>query len=300
MRPYLRQHRDALALTLAQLGRTPWAHGLVIAVIAVTLALPTVFFVGLDAVQKLTANWPRGNDLTAYLKPDVGIRDGEALAQKIGAWTAVRSARYLSSAAALEAFTRRSGLTDAVAGLERNPLPASIAIAPKTGERPAIEDLAARLRAEPAVDRIQYDRAWASRLEAFLAVSQRTLAVVTLMLGLAVILVVGNTIRLLVAQRRDEIAVVQLIGGTPRYVRRPFLYLGLLLGVFGGLGAALVCLVVIASVEGPINILLATYEHARAGAGLSWRVVAGLTAGGAALGYVGARLAVGRAVKSLQ
>ncbi len=299
---YLHQHRDAWVLTVRQLRRAPWTHLLVVAVVAVTLALPTVFFVALHHVRGLTATWPRGNDIGIYLRSDTSVRGGEALSDKIRGWTGVAQTRYISAESALSDFARHSGLKDATVGLERNPLPASIVVTPASGASTpqALDALVSRLKGEPAVETVQYNRVWATRLEAFLVLGQRALAVIAILLALAVLLIVGNTIRLLVVQRRDEIALIQLMGGTLRYIRRPFLYLGVLLGIGGGIGAALLCLLLAVSVEGPMNILRATYDHAPVATALPASVVASLAVSGAVLGYLGARLSVGWAIRALQ
>ena len=106
-----------------------------------------------------------------------------------------------------------------------------------------MESLRRYLRAWPEVDSVQLDGDWVARFNAILGLLQRALLLAAGLLALGVIAVVGNTIRLEIQNRRAEIEVTKLVGGTNGFVRRPFLYTGALYGVLGGLTAWLVVMV---------------------------------------------------------
>ena len=152
----------------------------------------------------------------------------------------------------------------------------------------------------PGVAQAQFDLEWVRRLDAILRLAQRGVLILALLLGIAVLLVVGNTIRLAILSRRAEIEVIKLIGGTDAFIRRPFLYAGLFQGLFGGLLAWILVAASLALLAGPVRDLAGLYGSGFELAGLGLRAGAILLLGGAFLGWTGSRLAVGRHLRAIE
>ena len=293
MTNHLLRHLQALFGTLGQLARAPVATALTLAVLGITLALPTTLYVALDNLGRLGGNMQRGAQLSLFLKR--GVSDAEALklAQQVRAMREVASVDYISRQAAIEEFRRLSGFGAALEALRDNPLPAVLVARPVSDDPGAAEVLRARLAALPGVDLAELDLAWLQRLAAILDIAERAILILAGLLGAAVLLIVGNTTRLAVISRRDEIEVIGLVGGTAAFIRRPFLYSGLLQGLLAGLLAWLLVALSMLLVSGPVEQLTSLYGTPTGLRGLGLGGGLTLAAVGATLGWFGARAAVG-------
>jgi len=204
-------------------------------VIAVALSLPSGLALLLGNLQRLGGDWQQATQITVYLKTTSGEAEGLALRDSIAKLTDVASVKWISADSALAQFAEQSGLADVLADLPENPLPGSLQITPKEIDPDKLKALAQQLGAYPAVDLVQLDWRWAERLAAILALGEHLVLGLALLLAAALLLVIGNTIRLHIENRRSEIEVIKLVGGTDAYVQRPFLYMGALYGASGGL-----------------------------------------------------------------
>jgi cell division transport system permease protein len=290
---YLLRHVQVLLAAFGQLARAPLASLLTLTVIGITLALPSGLYVMLDNLERLSAGWDRGAQASLFLKRNVTEAGAHKLAQQIRAMSSVAGVDYLSREAALTEFKKLSGFGTALNALDSNPLPAVLVVRLAVADNPAaVEPLMATLAGLPGVDLAQLDIEWLRRLAALLQLAERAVAILAALLSLAVLLIIGNTIRLAVVNRQTEIEIVQLVGGTPGFVRRPFLYSGLLQGLLGGLLAWLLVEISLLLLNGPARELAGLYGSRFALIGLG--VVSGLSLVGAGglLGWLGARLAV--------
>jgi len=290
---HLLRHLQALFGTLGQLARAPVATALTLAVLGVTLALPTTLYVALDNLGRLGGDMQRGAQLSLFLKRGLGEDEALRLAQQLRAMREVASVDYISRAAALEEFRRLSGFGAALEALRDNPLPAVLVVRPVSDDPAVAEELRGRLAALPGVELAELDLAWLKRLAAILDIAERAILILAGLLGAAVLLIVGNTTRLAVISRRDEIEVIGLVGGTPAFIRRPFLYSGLLQGFVAGLLAWLLVAVSVWLVSGPVEQLTSLYGTPAGLRGLGLGGGLMLAVAGAALGWLGARVAVG-------
>jgi cell division transport system permease protein len=195
---------------------------------------------------------------------------------------------------ALDELRAAFGFRDLPDGPNENPLPWSLVVAPAEAAEPpgSFEALVAGLQAHPAVEAVRVDMKWVQRLHTMLVIAHRTLAVLAAVLAAAVLLIIGNTIRDAVIHRREEIEIVSLVGGTPRFVRRPFLYSGFLQGLSGGLVAWLLVSMSVWLVAGPVQRLAGLYGSSFQLAGLSLREAGLLLAGSSLLGWLAARITV--------
>ena len=295
-RAYFAQHLHVFRTSAARLVHAPLASAMTITVIGITLALPAALYVLVDNVARVSRGWDTGGQISLFLKPTATDAQAERLADKLRRLPSVARTEYVSRAAALEEFKRASGFGDALDVLDRNPLPPTVIVYPARSHMStdSLQALLKDLERREEVDLAQLDLAWVKRLNAMLGIIERAVQVLAGLLGLAVVLTIGNTIRLAVLNRREEIEVMKLIGATNAYIRRPFLYTGLLQGLLGaGLSWALVALLLLV-LDGPARELAGLYGSSFELAGLTGAAGAGLIAGGGLLGWIGSRIAVGR------
>lgn len=297
---YLLRHAQVLFATLGQLARAPLATALTLAAIGITLALPSGLYVVLDNLERLSAGWERGAQISLFLKRDVSEAGAHKLAQQVRALPTVSGVDYISREAALAEFKRESGFGAALNALDSNPLPAVLIVRPAASDPVAVETLVASLARLPGVDLAQLDIEWLRRLASLLQLAERAVLLLAVLLSLAVLLIIGNTIRLVVVTRQTEIEIVQLVGGTPAFIRRPFLYTGLLQGLFGGLLAWLLVDGSLLFLNGPARELAGLYGSGFDLNGLGLDAGAALALGGAVLGWLGARLAVGQQLRRFE
>ena len=298
MTAYLRHHRDSLRDSLRELIRAPGSHLMSIAVIAITLFLPAALYLAVHSAQQLSGGWDRGNAVTAFLKEGIDDAQAQRLAHKWERTAGAKSARYISPAEGLAEFKRYAG--GAIDALEKNPLPGAIVLTPSEGTAAAAQRLAALVRTDPAVEIVQLDDAWLERLHALLELGKRGVLLLTGIIALGVLLIVGNTIRLMVAQRHAEIEVVKLVGGTDAFIRRPFLYLGAMHGLLGAAVAVMGLTGAGALLHEPLATLSRSYGIPLGDDADFVRTFATLLLLGALLGWLGARLAVARSIRNIE
>jgi cell division transport system permease protein len=304
LRGWLERHLQNLVASLGRLARAPFGTALTVGVIGIALALPACLELVVVNARVLSGGWANALDLTVYLKPHLPDHDATQLAERIGARGDVASARLVTAAEGLAEFRRWSGLGAALEALTDNPLPASVVVRPRitegSGDPAAVGVLADALRALPGVDQVQLDTEWVRRFTAILDALRRAVAVVALLLGLAVLLIVGNTIRLDIDARRAEIEVIKLVGGSDGFVRRPFLYGGFWYGLGGGLLAWLLVECFVLTLAGPIGRVAAAYGSRFAIAGPSLETSVLLLGGGALLGWIGAFVSATRHLRAIE
>jgi cell division transport system permease protein len=300
LRHYLELHRDNFLGALRRLAQQPFASTLTILVIAVALALPTTLRVVVNNVGALSGSWQGAADFTVYLKLDVAEAAAKDLSRTIEARPDVSAVTFIGRDAALAEFRAESGFGETLDVLGSNPLPHTLVVRPASGVDSDVAALAAAIRALPETDLVQVDTAWVERLRAILALADRLVDLATVVLGLAVAIVVGNTIRLEINNRSVEIEVTKLVGGTDAFIRRPFLYLGLCYGLGGSLVAAIIVSISVWLIGPGVRGLADLYGSSFALRGLALGETAILLAGGALLGWLGAGLAAARHLRAIE
>lgn len=292
-----RSHHQLVASeSLRRMLVQPLASLLTWMVIGIALALPTSLFIALENMQQLTVGWDGAARVSLFLRDTVTEDLGRRLGQRLAKRPDVASYTYISRQAALEEFSQLSGFGDLLAELPNNPLPAVVVLEPALGisSAEAMEQLLTQIQQLPEVELAQMDLQWVQRLYGLMALGKRVTLALALLLGLGVLLVAGNTIRLAIENRRDEILVVKLVGGTDAYVRRPFLYTGFWYGLGGSIVAWLLLNVAMLWLDGPIGALAGLYDSRFELQGLGFSGALLLAIAGVALGLSGAWLAVTR------
>lgn len=295
-----RHHRYLFWQTPKDLARRPVASMLTWLVIAIALTLPTLFYVGIKGMAGLTDGWHAGAQMSLFLHTSVEDERGQALAQELLARPEVANARYISPSAGLDEFRRQSGLTALLDNLDSNPLPGVIELTPERDRLAVSEGLKATFSTLPEVARVQLDLAWLERLGQMLVFAQKLVWLLSGLLSLAVLLVVGNTIRMSIEQRRDEIVVAKVVGATDAFVRRPFLHMGVWYGLIGGAFACLmvqVCLLVLAPA---LKGIASSYGMAFEGLNLSVGESVFIIFASILASLIGSRLAVARHLRDIE
>lgn len=285
-------HRQIARQSLEKLLKTPVATAMTVAVIGIALLLPAGLFVAMDNVRNLSSGFNSFTQITLYLRDEVSQAEGEALHGQLLTRDNIAESRYISAAQAAEDFQAYSGLGDVISQLEENPLPAVIVLTPVSIASDEVALLLGELATLPEVESAQLDLEWIERLQRFLQLSERAAIALMLIFSLAVLFVVGNTIRLAIESRRAEIVVVKLVGGTDAYVARPFLYTGTWYGLAGGLLAWLLLGLIMLTLHRPVIELLALYDSQYNVHGLTLLSSLALLGGAALLGWLGAWISV--------
>lgn len=261
LRNWATQQVNTGAAALRRLARQPFASMMTVLVIAVTLALPSAVHLLIKNAQAISASWDNALDFSVYLKKDVSIDAARRLADLIKQRADVEQVTLITSDEALAEFRKQSGFGEALDHLTVNPLPHTLVVRPTAANT---EDSMRLLNEEvgnlPETDFVQVDTEWVRRFHAILDILQRSIAIGAALLGAAIIVIIGNTIRLDIENRREEIEITKLIGASNAFVRRPFLYSGLWYGLGGGLLALALVYYGLYAVQAPVARLAGLYS----------------------------------------
>ena len=302
LKVYIARHLQVFFSTLGELVRAPFSNMMTIAVIGIALALPTGLHVLLQNVQQVTAQWDGAAQISLFLHQQTTDKQVEQLASLIRKRQDVSSVTSIAREAALEEFRQNSGFGEALDALEDNPFPPVIVVYP-TSEADNIESVQAMLGMlgkRPEVEHAQLDMQWLKRLYTIMDIGRRGIWVLATLLSISVLLVVGNTIRLAIESRREEIEIIKLIGGTNAFIRRPFLYTGFWYGLTGGVISWLLITTSLWLLGGPVNRLATLYDSHYALAGLDLASSLGLLGASILLGLGGSWLAVTRHLHAIE
>ncbi len=295
-------HIRTLIASLGAMTRQPASSFMTVAVIAIALALPAGLFVLLNNASNISIGWDNSAQISVFLKADTSEKQAQKLMGKLRLYDDVAQISLINKKQALKEFKKISGFGDAIEALGDNPLPHVLTIQPVIdANRPdKIHHLIKQLNQQKQVELAQLDLQWVKRLFAMLEIAQRAIWVVASLLGIAVLLVVGNTIRLDIQNRREEIEVTKLIGGTDAFIRRPFLYTGLWYGISGGISAWLLTALSISLLDNSVEHLASLYNSGFQLKGLSFSEGINLIGFSCFLGLSGSWIAVGRHLSEIE
>jgi cell division transport system permease protein len=297
---YWLHHKHACYRGFQQITKQPLQSLLTIAVLSITLILPTILLIGLTNVKNVTRSWQDDSNIAVYLIAPASaaqINTTQIALQKIGN---IKNAQFISADEGLIAFVKNSGLSDIIKSLGFNPLPATFIITPNEKNPAAINILSAQLRALPNVSIVKINMEWVTRLNAVIELLQRLTYGLAILLAVGLLLIVGNTIRLAIQYYHTEIEVIKLVGGTDSFIRRPFLYSGIIYGLAAGLFTALILDFLLLWLQTPINQFASTFNTPFILQGLGFEQTALLLLSSTLLGYVGSWLVVGQRLRQIQ
>lgn len=263
LRSRITQHKEAFSYSLAHLWQNPISTWITLAAIAIALSLPAGLYILLGNLKTLTDDDREVPTISIYIKQNITEQQAQDRAELLSELKDIENVKLIKREDGLKYMAQISGVQDIIDTVGGNPLPHVLVVTPRMsmfGNADIdLDELAIRLKNYPEVDSIQMDTEWVQRLRAILNIAERVVLVVGFLLGLTVLLVVGNTIRLNIENRREEIEVSQLVGATIAYVRRPFLYGGVWYGLFGGILSLVIVHSSLLFMIAPVNRLAELY-----------------------------------------
>lgn len=297
---WLRAHQRALLLALRRLAAAPLNTLLSVLGIGIALALPAAVYLLLAHAGTLAQGSPATPQLTVFLDVDADRKTAQAVAVKLTAEPGVASAELLTREDTLARMKSAGGLADAIGVLPKNPFPDAIVVTPADDAPAALERLATTVRQWRDVEHVQVDADWARRLAALVRLAKSGMLMLAVLLGIGLLAIVFNTIRLQALTRRDEVEVSRLLGATDGFIRRPFLWHGTLLGLTGGLIAWLIVAAGILWLRLPVAELASLYGVSFMPALPGPRETAAMFGVAALLGWLGAALSIGQHLKNME
>jgi len=293
-------HWQTAKTAFSRLLTTPAATLMTVAVLAIALALPGVLYSGLKNVQQVAASWEGDPRIALYLDLSVDDQQADSISRMLLLRDDLAAVELISRADGLAEFRALSGFGDVLEYLDQNPIPAVITVQPHPMSNDELIELQQQLEMEDGVAEAQLDMAWVQRLNSALEVAKRVVVMLGLLLATAVLLVIGNTVRVSIESRREEILIAKLVGATDSWVRRPFLYTGAWYGFLGGLcGWGLIQLALML-IDTPVRELAGLYNNSFSLLGLGVVDTVLLISFSLLLGLVGAWVAVSRYLRAIE
>ena len=299
MKAWLAHHLHSLKISAESYRSAPIATLFTVLVLGVAVSLPAGFYVLLANLERAAGGVKPQAELTVFLKVETDETQARALGASLKKRADVVGVQFVSKIQGIKRL-EAAGLDEVARGLPENPLPHTLVLTPKDTTPVALETLAAHLKTHPEIDRVQMDTDWIKRLAALMQLGRDLVGMLIIVLGLALAAITANTIRLQIYAQKDEIEVARLIGATDRFIRRPFLYFGGVQGLAGGVTGWLLVLGGGRLLEGSVAQVAAAYGSQFHLVGLSLDESALLLLLSAALGWLGAYFAVGRALRQAE
>ncbi len=282
-------HVYSLVASLGRLLRKPGATALTVGVMAVAIALPLGLWAALTNVQRFAGDVQQARQISVFLKPEIALDRARALAATLRARADIAAVELRTPDQGLHELRSGSGLGEAISTLDGNPLPSLLVVTPSGDEML----LASSLKILAEADVVQHDAGWRERLDGWLRFGSRLAWVLAALLGLGALLVVGNTVRLDIQSRREEIGVLQLLGATDGFIRRPFLYLGGCYGLAAGAVALALLTATDAALREPLAELARSYGSGFVLQGFNLHTALAIVVGAGILGWLGAGFVTG-------
>lgn len=257
---YLLHHLQSLMFSLRKIYEAPATTIMTVAVIGITLSLPGGFYLFLKNIDAISGDFRSSSQISLFLDLDLSEKKARALDKKIAKMELVDSTRFISRDKSLEEFRQDSGFGKSIDTLSSNPLPHTIIVEPGEADTFAVRNLLNSLQAMPEVEIAKLDTEWLERLYTIIEIARRSVVIITILFSCAVLLIIGNTIRLDILNRYQEIIVTKLIGATDAFIRRPFLYGGVWYGLLGGIISWLIVEIGYLAISGPLERLNLLYK----------------------------------------
>ncbi|MFT6201415.1 MAG: cell division transport system permease protein [Candidatus Endobugula sp.] len=299
---WLVHHRFSCVDSLQRLLATPWQSMMTGLVVAIALVLPALLYLAFDNIRPVGEQWQSHTQMSLYLQPKTQPLAVDKLRQRLGELSAIFSVKIVTPDMAKQDFQQYSGLGNVLSSLDSNPLPYVLTVqAADTQNTPEqLENLLATFALEPLVESVQLDMQWLRRLQEIMDLAQRVVLSLAALLAVGVMLIIGNTIRLAIESRRNEIVVIKMVGGTDGFVKRPFLYTGFWYGIAGAILALLLLGIAELWLSAPIKQLAFLYDSEYTLSLISLNIGVLVVISASILGWLGAWLSVSRHLKHIE
>ncbi|MDT0595450.1 permease-like cell division protein FtsX [Glaciecola petra] len=299
---FFADHLRQCVNSVGDLYRTPFASLMTIGVLGFSITLPSTLYIMVENTEQITEQWQQASEISLFLRDGLSEPEAQQLLKRLQSWDEISSVTYVSSKEALEEFQRLSGLGEALDYLDRNPLPAVMMVVPtsKHASPTAAGVLLDKLRKEREVDIGKLDIEWLERLYSLLAIAKELVYLLGGLLLFAVVLIIGNTIRLNILNKRDEILVMKLVGATDAFIQRPFLYTGFWYGLLGGLMAWVTVTLILLWIGWSLDSFLQQYQLDLNITGMNISALFVMLFVSIALGLVGSFISVQKHVSEIE
>jgi cell division transport system permease protein len=298
---FIENIRQAL-FTLGELWRAPVASLMTIGVLGLSITLPSTLYILVKNTEQIGAGWEQASEISVFIKGDQTQVHIDQLLTRLQVWPEVEQVTYISSTQALEEFRSLSGFGDALSHLSSNPLPNVLLVRPTKKHSTPIsaQRLLDKLSEQREVDFGKLDIEWLEKLHAMINIAQEVITMIAVLLFLAVVLIIGNTIRLNILNRREEIMIMKLVGATDGFIQRPFLYTGFWYGFLGGIIAWFADSILLWWLENSIQSLTNLYNQSFDLQGLDLSAVMIMLSFSVGLGLVGSLISVTRHIQEIE
>lgn len=299
---FFTSHFRQCIASFGEIIRTPLASVMTIAVLGLSITLPGTLYVLVKNLNSISADTQQAAEISVFLKKQASDADIQQLIKRIRTWPEIESLTFVSADDALEEFRTLSGFGDAVDYLDSNPLPNVLLVYPsdKFGTPATAKTLLDKLIQEREVESGKLDIEWLERLHAILAIANELVTMIAMLLFIAVILIVGNTIRLNIFNKRSEILIMKLVGATDSFIQRPFLYTGFWYGFLGGIMAWITIAILLWWMSSNIEDILALYNQDFDLAGMSFSTLMSMLGISIFMGLAGSAISVTRYVRQIE
>jgi cell division transport system permease protein len=298
---YFLHHLQSLVFSLGKIYKAPTTTIMTVAVIGITLSLPCGFYLFLKNIETMSGDLSSSTQITLYLDLKTSEKSARKLNNTLASKEMVKNTEFISRDSALQTFRQSSGFGESINTLLSNPLPHTIVVIPKNNsDKFEIKNLLNSLQSLPEVKIAKLDTEWLERLFTILEIAKRAVGIITLLFAFAVLLIIGNTIRLDIQNRYQEIIVTKLIGATNAFIRRPFLYGGLWYGLFGGIVSWIIIELSYIAISGPLNRLNLLYQAKLDIVTFSFQDFIILIASSTLLGLIGSWIAVAKHLSQIE
>ena len=295
-------HKEAIRYSLKRLWQSNLSTWITLAVIGVALCLPSSLYLLLQNMKSLTDDKHEVPTISLFVKKDISEQQARDRGELIQELSQIDKVVLVPRNEGLDEFRNIAGFTEILETFDENPLPHVLVVTPHIdliiNQIDDMERLAEKLENYPEIDLVQMDLEWVSRLRSILRISERAIFIISGLLALTVLLVIGNTIKLNIENRKAEIEVSKLIGASASYIRRPFLYTGIWYGLFGGVISLVLVHLALISFVAPVNELAKLYSSTFVISGLSIINTLLILFASSTLGLIGAWIAVGRHLRN--
>jgi len=302
MGTYFSRHLQVLFATLGEIRRTPLTSINTILVVAITLFLPSILYIGIKSGQQLSQNWQGKPQISIFLNESIGSKEAQLIFEELRLHPSISIAEFITPEQALIEFQTLSGLNYELDFLGKNPLPASIVVMPddNNSQSDKLLSLKEELSAIGGIESIRLDLDWTDRFNAILNAITRISSLLSGLLIIGLVLIVSNTIKLLILNRRHEIEITKLVGGNNAFVRRPFLYYGMLYGIFGAITALTLLLIAAILIDQPLSQLANLYQKTSLIYALNIREISSIILIGGLIGWLAARWSVSQHLRKIK
>ncbi|KPZ55123.1 cell division protein FtsX [Pseudoalteromonas sp. S3776] len=288
--------------SLGEMWRTPLASLMTIAVLGLSLTLPATLYLVVKNVQQVSSGFEEASEISLFVKESMSEQETQTLVKRLALYAEVDSVEFISKQQALTEFKDVSGFGQALEYLDSNPLPDVVLVTPTKRHRQpnAAKALLTKLENEREVDFGKLDIAWLERLNALLDLLKESVITIALLLLTSVTLIIGNTIRLSIMDKKEEIQVMKLVGATNTFIHAPFLWTGIWYGVIGGLFAFICIALMMWWLTSAVSSVAGVYQTSFSLIGLTLNEFGALVLLATSLGFVGSYLSVNRYIKEIE